>query len=118
MINASVLVVKASKDINYKAKINSSVVYLAYVNDVKRSCSPISKKDIIAHQYRAKLILKKNRIICKKDLYIGQLNKLIFDFGNIAIERDGKLIKETTDYIKIRNENGKIEKIYKHENQR
>ncbi len=112
-LDASVLVIKASKNIKYKEKITSKDVYLKYVDNVKRFCIPISKDDIISAEYKAKINIKKGRTLCKKDLYISKENRLLFNFGSIEIEKDGKIIKETKEYIRIRNENGKIEKIYK-----
>ena len=38
---------------------------------------------------------------------------MIFDFGNIEIEKDGKVIKDTKQYVRIKNNDGTIEKIYK-----
>jgi hypothetical protein len=112
-LNSSTLVIKASKDIQYKSIVNSSVVHLDYVEYVKSTCTPITKDEILNFKYRAKQTLKTNRIICKKDLYIAQENRVIFKFGTIEIEKDGKVIKETKKYIRFRNTDGKIEKIYK-----
>jgi len=112
-LNSSILVIKASKDIQYKSIVNSSVVHLEYVEHIKPTCTPITKDEILSFKYRAKQILKTNRIICKKDLYIPQENRVIFKFGTIEIEKDGKVIKETKKYIRFRNIDGKIEKIYK-----
>jgi predicted membrane protein len=112
-LNSSVLVYKAQQNINYKQKITPLLVQQYSVNNLSRVCSPVEKKDFLTNEYRAKLILKKGRIICKKDIYIAQKNKIIFNFGNIEIEKDGKIIKETEQYIRIRDINGKIQKIYK-----
>jgi hypothetical protein len=117
-MQGSVLVVKASKNIKYKEKIEPSYVHLEYINNLKRSCSLVTKDDIDKKIYRAKVFLKKGRVICKKDIYIAQKNRLIFNFGSIEIEKDGKLIKETKDYLRIRNIDGKIDKLYKDGRQR
>ncbi len=112
-LDASILVIKASEHIKYKAKITPDKVRLEYVDNVKRSCIPVTKKEIISNEYRSKLIMKKGRIICKKDVYVADKNRIIFDFGGIEIEKDGKVIRETKDYIKIRKANGKFETIRK-----
>ena len=116
ILGATVLVTKASKDILYNEKITTSNVYFDYTNNLKRSCSPISKQELKKNEYVAKIILKRGRIICKKDIVVATRNKIIFNFGSIQIERDGKVIKETNEYIRIKQANGKIEKIYKNGN--
>ena len=112
-LDASVLVIKASKNIKYKSKIKIEDTFLTYVNSVRSSCIPLNKNDMLSNQYRAKLYIKKGRVICKKDVYLAQKNRLLFDFGSIEIERDGKIIRETEDYIRIKDEDGNIDKIYK-----
>ena len=115
---ASVQVVKASKTIKYKDLIDSKKVFLDRVDEskIKRFCKHVTKKDIINNTYYAKKHMKKGYILCLKDLYKINSNtqeKVIFNFGSIEIEKSAKLIRETKDYVKIKNQNGKIEKIYK-----
>ena len=64
-------------------------------------------------QYRTKHYISKNKIICKKDVYVPVVRKVKFKFGMIEVEREGSIIKETNQYIKIKNLDGSIEKIYK-----
>ncbi|RLA74128.1 MAG: hypothetical protein DRG78_21570 [Epsilonproteobacteria bacterium] len=113
ILNAAVQVTKASEEIPYNSRITTSNVYFDYVNNLKTSCSPINKDILKKNVYVAKIILKRGRIICRKDVVIANQNRIIFNFGSIEIEKDGKLIRETGSYIKIKNTNGKIEKIYK-----
>ncbi len=115
-LDASQLVIKASKNIEYKSKIKKSDLFLDYADNIKKFCQPITKEDILNNKYRAKIHIRKGHIICKKDLLklnAKSANRILFNFGSIEIERDGKIIRETKDYIRIKNENGKIEKIYK-----
>jgi hypothetical protein len=118
LIEASTKVVKASKNIKYKDLIDARVVYLDNVSEsnIKRLCKHATRKDILNNSYYAKKHIKKGKIICLKDLYKINSNgqdKVLFNFGAIQIERNAKLIRETKDYIKIKTENGKLEKIYK-----
>ncbi len=115
-LNASVVVIKASKNIPYKEKIQKSHLYQDKVSteEISRYCKPIVEEDLFLNQYRAKSHIKAGNIICRKDLYVAKKsNKVIFNFGNLSIERNAKVIKETEKYIRIKNENGKVEKIYK-----
>ncbi len=117
IIEASVEVIKARVNIEYKAKIIKSDVYLDNVSfkKIKRFCTPIEKSDFINNtEFRAKVHIKKGSIICKKDLYqTKKTNKILFNFGSIQIERSGKIIRETKEYIRLKDDNGKIQKIYK-----
>ncbi len=116
ILEASIEVFKASKNIQYKDKIIKSDVYIDNIdlNDLKRFCKPITKKDLLTDTYRAKIYIKRGNIICKKNLYkVKKGNKLLFNFGSIQIERSGKIIRETKEYIRLKDDNGKIQKIYK-----
>ena len=112
-MSASKLVIKLKKDIKYKTIVKKQDLYLANVNDIKNSCTPVTKEYFLANEYRAKVYLKKDHILCKKDIYKGSKNRLVFKFGMIEIEKDGKLLNQTDDYVRIRNDSGKIEKYYK-----
>ena len=123
VIEASTLVIRASKTIKYKEVIKKDELFIDYVNkkDIKRNCKPITKEDILNNVYHAKSYMKKGHIICTKDLYIEDINKknrILFDFGSIEIETDGKVIKETKKSVRIQNVNGKFETIYKDGRQR
>ena len=112
-LNASVLAIKVVNTISYKNGIYPKDLKQVYVNNIKSSCIPLTKEDIMSNEYKAKVFLKIGKILCKKDVYIAKNNRIVFNFGSIQIEREGKVIKETSEYIRIRNANGKIEKIYK-----
>ena len=112
-LNASILVLKTAQEIEFRQLLSKKDVYSANVNNVQKSCSPITKEDILSGKYRSKGHFKKNRILCKKDVFIADKNRIIFNFGMIEIERDGKVLNQTDDYVRIKNTSGKIEKIYK-----
>ena len=70
------------------------------------------KQDVLNNVYHAKSYMNKGHILCHKDLYIvdkNKKNRLLFDFGSIEIETDGKLIKETKERVRIQNANGRFE---------
>jgi hypothetical protein len=110
---SSSVVVKSSTTIKYKDTISTKNTILDFANELPYGCVPITKDQAKSLKYKAKTVLKKNRIICEKDIYKPQNSKLIFNFGTIQIEKYGKVIKETKDYYRIRNEDGTIENVYK-----
>ncbi len=115
---ASVEVVRAAENIKYKALISKSNVFIDSVDkkDIKSYCQPVLKKDIITYSSYAKSHIKKGDILCKRNIHHvnkKDQEKILFNFGAIQIEKNGKVIRETKDYIKIRNSQGDIEKIYK-----
>ncbi len=113
-LEASYDVVKARYKISYKQKITKSNIYKDKTPKIKKYCIPISVEDILSTQYRAKKYIKRDEIICTKDVYkLKTNNRLLFNFGAIQIEKDGKIIRETKDYVRIKNDNGEVQKIYK-----
>ena len=111
--NAVQVVPITNKIINYKTKIYSSYVRLVQVNN-KYSCKEyIDIKLLKQNKYHAKHYLAKNKPLCKKNVFLPISKKIKFKFGNLEIEKDGEIIRETEQYIKIKTIDGKIEKIYK-----
>ena len=106
----------ASKSINWKGSVKRSDVYLVEVDKKNRCKGYIDIDKLITGKYRAKHYIMKNRKICKNDLYEVKNSKITFNFGLLEIQRDGQIVNETNSYIKIRNKDGKIEKIYKNGN--
>ncbi|WP_320034902.1 hypothetical protein [Halarcobacter sp.] len=106
-----VLVTK--KDIDYKELINLDDLYKSNVTSVKKFCEPVAENDFRTTKYRASRYLRKGTIICTKDLDKDKNNSVLFNFGSIQIERPGKIIFENDEYIRIKREDGQIEKIYK-----
>jgi hypothetical protein len=114
---SSVEVIKASRDIRYKNPISKTDLYLDIVdiNSIDKFCNPVARDDFSKSQFRAKKYIRKDKIICIRDIYKSSIvnDKVLFDFGLIQIERAGKIVRETKDYVRIRDENGNLQKVYK-----
>lgn len=110
-INGNLILV-SSKNIQYKELIN--IDNLQYISsDNKIRCKLFNREFLEKDQYQAKHFIFKNKAICFKDVEKVVINKIQYDFGNILIQRDGKVVGENKDYIKIKNYDGSVEKIYK-----
>ena len=102
----------SKRNINYKDVINSEYLELVNIsNDIR--CTTFDKNLLKKHKYQAKRYIYKGKAICYKDLQKVQINKIKYDFGNIEIQRDGKVVGENKDYVKIKNYDGTVIKIYK-----
>ena len=107
------------KNINFKEEISKTHYKIVEYNDLNKRIYDIkckeflSLEDLKSNSYRAKHYIKKNRVICKKSLYMPSSKKIKFNFGFIEIEKDGEVLKETSKYIRIKNADGTVEKIYK-----
>ncbi len=82
-------------------------------SDKRVRCTMFDKEKLLQHKYQAKRYILRGRAICNKDVQIAKEYKIRYDFGNIVIERDGKIIGENKKFIKIKTPDGSIEKIYK-----
>jgi len=102
-----------NKVINYKAKIYASNVRLVQENEKYFCKEYVDIKLLKQNKYFAKHYLRKNKPLCKKNVFLQSSRKIKFNFGNLEIEKDGEIIRETDHYIKIKTIDGKIEKIYK-----
>ncbi|WP_428027004.1 hypothetical protein [Arcobacter sp.] len=109
----SVDVIVAKIDIPYKNLITPSNIFLAQIEKVPEDCKPITIAELKKEKYYSKKYLQKDKIICHDELERESQNKVIFNFGSIQIETNGKIMYENDEYIKIKRDNGKIEKIYK-----
>ena len=102
----------SKKNINYKQLIDINNLELLNIsNDIR--CTTFDKNLLKSNKYQAKRFIYKGRSICYKDVQKVVINKVKADFGNIEIQRNGKIISENNDYVKIKNYDGKIIKIYK-----
>lgn len=106
-------VIVNNKDIDYKELISKSKLYKAKVKSVKKYCVPVKASDFNKKKFRATRYLKKGTILCTKDIELDKNNSVLFNFGSIQIEKQGKIIFENDEYIRIKRDDGKIEKIYK-----
>jgi len=110
---SDILLPVSVKAINWKEKITPSNVKLIKKND-KYKCKKYIDIDVLKkNKYRAKHYILKNKPLCLDDVYIQSEKKIKFNFGFLEIEKDGELIKETNEYIKIKNVDGTMTKIYK-----
>lgn len=103
----------AVKNINYKDKIDRSDFILKQTKE-KKVCKKFVDLELLKERkYYAKHYIVNQRAICLENVFIPKENKIKFNFGNLEIERDGEVIRETSKYIKIKNLDGTIDKIYK-----
>jgi hypothetical protein len=100
------------KDIKYKQLLEYGDLQKKYLDKTIR-CTMFDKNKLLENEYRAKRYILKGKPICNKDVEIAKRDKIKFDFGNIVIERDGKVIGETKQYIKVKNPDGSVDRIYK-----
>lgn len=106
-------VIIAKIDIPYNIALSPSNVSILQLNDIPKDCEPITIDELKKDKYFTKKYLQKDNIICQKDLKRKSNNKVIFNFGSIEIETNGKILYENDEYIKIKRDSGTIEKIYK-----
>jgi len=106
-------VLVAKKDINFNEQITPQNLAYKNVDKVKKSCKPFTLKDLNSGQYKAKHFIRKGFIICTKSVKDYKKEVVVFDFGGIEIEKQGRLLNETDEYIIIKKPNGKTERIYK-----
>lgn|GEM_PF-2360643 len=107
------------KSINFKEQILEKHYKIVEYNDLNKKIYNIRCKEYLtleelkSNKYRAKHYIRKNKVICKKNLFITSSKKIKFNFGLLEIEKDGEVLKETSKYIRIKNADGSVEKIYK-----
>lgn len=99
--------------IGFKQKIEPSNLRLIRVSKVKKSCIPLTVKQVQNNDYKATHYIKKKSILCEDDVKLDKKEAVVFNFGSLEIEKEGKIIYENDDFIRIKKDNGKIEKIYK-----
>jgi ribosomal protein L15 len=100
-------------DIPYNEALTPSNIALIQVEKMPENCRVITIDELKKDKYFTNKYLQKDKVICHGDLKQKSNNKIIFNFGSIQIETRGKIIYENDEYIKIKKENGKVEKIYK-----
>lgn len=106
-------VLVAKVDIKYKESIDTTMLIQKKASKVYRHCVPVTLNDLSKSQYLTTHYISKGTILCTKDILKYEKSSVLFDFGSLQIEKDGKIIRDTSQYIKIKKPNGKIEKIYK-----
>lgn len=106
-------VLVSNSRINFNDEITLKKVSVGKVDKVKKFCIPLTLEDFEKNRFLAKHYIRKGLVLCRKSVKLYKKNSVVFNFGSIQIEREGKLIYENDEYIKIKKTNGKIEKIYK-----
>lgn len=106
-------VVVTKENINYNEIITNNMIYKAKVSKIKKHCIPISYENFEKNKLQAKHYMKKGFIICEDDIKTYKKKSVLFDFGVIQIEKEGEIIYENGEYIRMKKPNGDIEKIYK-----
>ncbi len=106
-------VIVTKEPINFEERINPSKLRLMKTSNLKKSCIPVTLNQLQNNKYIAKHYINKKAILCQRDIQVYKNNSVVFDFGTIQIEKKGKIIFENKKFIRIKKEDGKIEKIYK-----
>ncbi len=113
-INLNALDVLITKEhINFEEKIEFSKLRLKKISGLRKYCVPVTLKQLQDGQYLAKHYINKNSVLCQRDIKVYKDNSVVFNFGTIQIEKKGKIVFENEKFIRIKKEDGKIEKIYK-----
>jgi len=107
---ANILV--SNVNIKYKQHLNYDNLSIQTTNK-KIRCTMFDMNKLLSNTYEARHYIIKNKPICNKDVKISFVKKIRYDFGNIVIQRDGEVIGETKKFIKVKNNDGTIYKIYK-----
>jgi len=106
-------VLVAKKKVRLNGKIETTNLRLKKVKRVRKTCIPITVNGLGQDHYIATHYINPGSIICEKDIKMYEKKSVVFNFGNIEIEKEGKVVGETKKYIKIKKPNGRIEKIFK-----
>ena len=102
----------SDKNINYHQLIDGkNLKHVTISKDIR--CTTFDKNLLKKAKYQARRFIYKGRAICYKDVQKIIINSVRANFGNIEIQRNGNVISENKNYIKIKNYDGKIIKIYK-----
>lgn len=113
-LNAFALNVLVSKEsINYEEKLKTSDVKMMNIQSLVKACIPLTLKQLNNNEYVTTHYINKNSVICLKDVKIYKKESVVFRFGLLEIEKKGKVIFENDNFIRIKKDDGTIEKIYK-----
>ncbi|WP_128996606.1 hypothetical protein [Candidatus Marinarcus aquaticus] len=103
----------AKNNMDYKAKVSLQDLQVKKVATAYNRCVPLSLEKLNKNTYVTTHYVIKGSVICTKDVEIYKRESVVFDFGGLQIEQEGKLIYENDKYIRIKKNDGQIEKIYK-----
>jgi len=102
----------STKDLKFKQALDYGDLKLQYL-DKKIHCKMFDKQKLLTNKYKTIRYIPKNKAICEKDVVQMLDHKIKADFGNIVIEKNGEFVSETKNYVKIKKQDGSIEKINK-----
>ena len=103
----------AKDNIAYKEKLSIKDLRVQKTNTFYKLCTPLSLEDLNKSVYITAHYIMKNSVLCAKDVKEYKKESVVFDFGTLQIEQEGKVIYENDNYIRIKRSDGTIEKIYK-----
>lgn len=107
----SVLISKES--LNYEELITTKKLRIVNVSSLKKACIPVKLSEITNNKYLTTHYINKGSVLCQRDIKLDDNKGVLFNFGSIQIEKKGKIIFENDKFIRIKNKDGSIEKIYK-----
>ena len=87
----SVLVSKIA--INFEEKLDSTKVVVQNVDEISKSCIPLTLSQLQNKEYLTTHYINRNTIICIKDVKKYENESVIFNFGGVKIEKKGKVKK-------------------------
>lgn len=103
----------AKKSFGFEEKLELSHLELINLDKLNKNCIPISLKDLEKGEYLTRHYINKGSVLCKKDFKLLENNEVVFNFGGLKILKKGKIVYENKDFIRFKNLDGSIEKIYK-----
>ena len=101
------------KDVKFREKIQKENLRVKQVDTLSKDCTPLSLQDLENDAFTASHYLFKDSIVCMNDVIKYERESVLFDFGILQIEQEGKIIYENDKFIRIKKQDGSIEKIYK-----
>lgn len=106
-------VIVSKEDMTFRTQLTPENLEVKDTKVLPDNCRPLKLEELKNNKYLSSKYIKKNQIICLDDVKKIVKKSVVFNFGSIQIETDGKIIYENDEYIRIKKDNGKIEKIYK-----
>lgn len=114
VLNLNAVSVLISKEaIPYESKLQITQLRVVNVSTLKKACVPLKLNEVKTNDFITTHYINRNSILCKKDVKVNRNNAVVFNFGAVQIEKKGKIVFENDKFIRIKKEDGKIEKIYK-----
>lgn len=102
-----------TEPIRYQQVLDPKKVTLKKISKLKKACVPLTVKDLKDNKYITRHYINRYSILCKKDVELSKSTGVIFNFGNLEIHQNGKIMYQNDKIIKIKKPNGKAEIFYK-----